>query len=209
MLLRSRISTIHSQLRHPTAIMCSALSGHSHTIISKTAGLVSRISAFQLLFTALWLVPSVPDRNSWSTETELLSAVSPVCLSKFKCLETLGSFLFSSLLSFENTPTSPAVTAAPQTTTQVGCSLINSGIPGFKDPRRTFITTWVYVHEERHAHEHILSPQKLCLHDTFICCKVWVCLWQCTSFWKQVKVFLFLYLKPLQSKNISHSHSTL
>lgn len=62
-LLWSRISNIRSQLQHPTAIMCSALFRHSHTIILKTAGVVSAVSAFQLFFTALWLELSVPDRK--------------------------------------------------------------------------------------------------------------------------------------------------
>lgn len=99
-LLWSRISTIHSQLQHPTAIMCSALSGHSHTIISKTAGLVSHISAFQLLFSALWLVLSVPDRNSRRVEIEFLSAVSPCALVSSNTLKHLVLFFFppSSLL---------------------------------------------------------------------------------------------------------------
>lgn len=80
-------------------------------------------------------------------------------------------FSFSSLQSFENTP-SRAVKVTPQTTTQMGYSLINPEIPVFKDARRIFNTTWGYVHVERHAHEHILSLKKLCCHVTFTWCKV-------------------------------------
>lgn len=36
--------------QHPTAITCSALSGYRHTIILKTAGVVSDVSAFHLFF---------------------------------------------------------------------------------------------------------------------------------------------------------------
>lgn len=109
-------------------------------------------------------------------------------------------FSFSSLHSFENTPTSsPAVKVAPQTITQMGCSLINPEIPVLKDPRRTFITAWSYVHVGRRAHEHILSLKKLSSHYSYML----------QGFSLTLAIYLFLQLEPLEPKAISHPHFTL
>lgn len=112
------------------------------------------------------------------------------------------SFSFPSLHCFDNTPASAAVQAAPQ-------SYCSNGWQPHRS-KENFGHRVGSVHVERHAHAPISSLTRLCLPIISVCCEVSVWLWQYIFFWKQqAKVSLLLHLQPLQSKSVSHPHSTL